>query len=144
GYGFPGELVDGNDLFAAHEATRRAVERARAGEGPTLIEARTYRLAPHNTSDDNTRYVDPDELERARARDPIVRLRAYLQERDLLDDEREAELGEAIGAELATAVEEMERAAERMPVELLYDHVYETPTPRLARQRAAALEEGGA
>src|SRR5215211_414790 len=59
GYGFPGELVDGNDLFAVHDATRRAVERARTGEGPTLIEARTYRLAPHNTADDSSRYLDP-------------------------------------------------------------------------------------
>lgn len=57
GVGFPGELVDGHDLFAVHDATARAVERARAGEGPTLIEARTYRMGPHNTSDDPTRYA---------------------------------------------------------------------------------------
>ena len=59
GYGIAGELVDGNDLFAMHDACSRAVARARAGEGPTLIEARTYRMGPHNTSDDPTRYVDP-------------------------------------------------------------------------------------
>jgi pyruvate dehydrogenase E1 component alpha subunit len=67
GYGIAGELVDGNDLFAMHDACTRAVARARAGEGPTLIEARTYRMGPHNTSDDPTRYVDPVELEERRA-----------------------------------------------------------------------------
>ena len=143
GYGFPGELVDGNDLFAMHDATTRAVERARAGEGPTLIEARTYRLAPHNTSDDNTRYVDPDELERARANDPIVRLRAYLNERDLLDEEGEAELREGITAEIAAAVAAMEEAAQEMPIELLYDNAYHEPPERLERQRAAAIAEHG-
>jgi pyruvate dehydrogenase E1 component alpha subunit len=127
-----------------HDAGRRAVERARAGEGPTLIEARTYRLAPHNTSDDNTRYIEAAELEEAQARDPIVRLRGYLESRDLLDEEREAELRDEIKAELADAVEQMEREAEEMPTELLYDNVYADPPARLARQREAALgEEGG-
>jgi pyruvate dehydrogenase E1 component alpha subunit len=143
GYDFPGELVDVNDLLAMHEAGRHAVERARAGEGPTLIEARTYRLAPHNTSDDNTRYVDPAELEQAQARDPVVRLRAYLESRDLIDDEREAAMRDEIKAELGEAVERMEREAERMPTELLYDNVYADPPPRLIRQRSAALGEPG-
>ena len=70
GYGIAGELVDGNDLFAMHDACSRAVARARAGEGPTLIEARTYRMGPHNTSDDPTRYVDPVELEERRGLRP--------------------------------------------------------------------------
>ena len=81
GYGIAGELVDGNDLFAMHDACTRAVARARAGEGPTLIEARTYRMGPHNTSDDPTRYVDPVELEERRAVDPIARVRRYLTAR---------------------------------------------------------------
>ena len=81
GYGIAGELVDGNDLFAMHDACTRAVARARAGEGPTLIEARTYRMGPHNTSDDPTRYVDPVELEERRAFDPIERVRRYLTAR---------------------------------------------------------------
>src|SRR5256885_12202464 len=62
GYGFAGELVDGNDLFAVHASVSRAVSRARAGEGPTLIEARTYRMGPHNTAHGPTRYVEPDRL----------------------------------------------------------------------------------
>ena len=81
GYGIAGELVDGNDLFAMHDACSRAVARARAGEGPTLIEARTYRMGPHNTSDDPTRYVDPVELEERRAFDPVARVRRYLTRR---------------------------------------------------------------
>src|SRR5215207_4169391 len=91
GYGMPGELVDGNDLFAMHDACSRAVTRARAGEGPTLIEARTYRMGPHNTSDDPTRYVDPVELEERRALDPIVRVRAHLTARGLVDPDGEEE-----------------------------------------------------
>jgi pyruvate dehydrogenase E1 component alpha subunit len=142
GYGFPGELVDGNDLFAVWEAMRRAVERARAGEGPTLIEARTYRLAPHNTSDDNTRYVDPEDLKRARALDPIPRLRAHLAERGLLAPDAEERMREEIAEEIAAAVKEMESAAAEQPEELLYDYVYEDLPPRLARQRRAALGEG--
>ena len=81
GYGIAGEAVDGNDLLAMHDACRRAVERARAGEGPTLIEARTHRMGPHNTSDDPTRYVDPAWLEERRAIDPVARVRRHLQAR---------------------------------------------------------------
>jgi pyruvate dehydrogenase E1 component alpha subunit len=145
GYGFPGELVDGNDLLAVHEAARRGVERARAGEGPTLIEARTYRLAPHNTSDDSTRYVDPAELERARGRDPLSRLRALLTSRDLLTEESERGLRDEVADEVAAAVEQMEAESE-FTAEQLYDYVYETPPERLVRQRtdlAGGEGEGG-
>jgi pyruvate dehydrogenase E1 component alpha subunit len=143
GYGFPGELVDGNDLFAVYEATRRAVERARAGEGPTLIEARTYRLAPHNTADDSSRYVDPTQLERARTRDPLTRLRTFLASRGLLDDQFEERLRDEVGKEIAAAVRQMESEAE-FAVDQLFEHVYETPPPRLERQRRALPDEGEA
>ena len=93
GYGIAGELVDGNDLFAMHDACTRAVARARAGEGPTLIEARTYRMGPHNTSDDPTRYVDPVELEERRAFDPIERVRRYLTAEGLIDEASEQRAG---------------------------------------------------
>lgn len=141
GYGFPGELVDGNDLFAVFEATRRAVERARAGEGPTLIEARTYRLAPHNTADDSTRYVDPQALEEAQARDPLRRLRAHLAERGLLDDEAAERMHAELSDEIAAAVAEMESRGDA-DVDLLFEHVYAERSPRLERQRRAAC--GGA
>jgi pyruvate dehydrogenase E1 component alpha subunit len=139
GYGFPGELVDGNDLFAVHDATQRAVARARAGEGPTLIEARTYRLAPHNTADDSTRYADPGEVERARARDPLPRLRAYLSSRALLSDEDEQRIRDEVAKEIGAAVKQMESESE-VTAEQLFDHVYATLPPRLERQRRALGE----
>ena len=140
GYGFPGLLVDGNDLFAMYEATRWAVERARAGEGPTLIEARTYRLGPHNTADDPTRYVDPDELEARRALDPLARLRAYMKERGLLEDGEEERLREELAAEVNDAVAEAES---HPPADAnnIFEHVYADPPPRLVAQRARATGE---
>ncbi len=141
GYGFPGELVDGNDLFAVYEATRRAVERARAGEGPTLIEARTYRLAPHNTADDSSRYVDPTQLEWARGRDPLPRLRNFLVAKGLLDDDSEQLIRDEVSEAVADAVREMESEAE-FAVEQLFEHVYATPPPRVEQQRHALADEG--
>lgn len=136
GYGFAGATVDGNDLLAVYDVTRQAVERALAGEGPTLIEAVTYRLGPHNTADDPTRYVDHDELERRRGLDPIERVRAFLRGRGLLTEEEE----EALRSELTEQVERAVRAAESHPparAEQLFDHVYANPFARFDAQRAA-------
>jgi pyruvate dehydrogenase E1 component alpha subunit len=138
GYGIPGELVDGNDLFAVHDACTRAVARARAGDGPTLIEARTYRMGPHNTSDDPTRYVDPAELEERRASDPVARLRRHLAARGLADEAAEKRLVDELRAEVDAAF----AAAESAPAAgagALFDHVYADPPERLRRQRAAAI-----
>ena len=140
GYGFPGELVDGNDLFAVHDATSRAVARARAGDGPTLIEARTYRMGAHNTADDPTRYVDPAELERRRAADPIDRLRRYLISRGLIDDAAEAKRAAEIEQEIEAAVSEAEAGPAPGPA-ALFDHVYAKPPQRVVDQRAEATEE---
>jgi pyruvate dehydrogenase E1 component alpha subunit len=138
GYGIAGELVDGNDLFAMHDACSRAVARARAGEGPTLIEARTYRMGPHNTSDDPTRYVDPDELEEQRALDPVARLRRYLTAEELTDEASEQRLLDELRAEFDAAVAEVEAAA--VPgAGALFDHVYAEPPARLEQQRREAL-----
>jgi pyruvate dehydrogenase E1 component alpha subunit len=139
GLGFPGELVDGNDLFAVHDATARAVARARAGEGPTLIEARTYRMGPHNTSDDPTRYVDPAELERRREFDPVDRMRRYLSARGLVDAASEEALRAEIEAEIDAAVADAE-GGPAPGVEAVFDHVYAKPPARVAAQRAAASE----
>ena len=78
GFGFPGVRVDGNDVLAVHAVTTAALERARSGNGPTLIEAYTYRMGAHTTSDDPTKYRLADELEHWRLKDPIERVRAYL------------------------------------------------------------------
>ena len=88
-YGFKGIKVDGNDIFAMYAATKEAVDRAREGGGPTLIEAYTYRLGPHTTSDDPTRYREDAEVEAWREKDPVKRYRIYLEKRGLWDDEME-------------------------------------------------------
>ena len=136
GYGMPGEVVDGNDLFAVHDACRRAVDRARAGEGPTLIEARTHRLGPHNTADDPTRYVGAAWLEERRALDPVARVRAYLQHQGLVDDAAEAELVERLRAEVDAAVEAVE-AIPPPSAAAMFEHAYARPPARLVAQRAA-------
>ena len=140
GYGFPGELVDGNDLFAVHAATARAVARARAGEGPTLIESRTYRMGPHNTADDPTRYVDPEELEAHRALDPVARVRGFLLDAGLLSDELEQRMRAEIEEELAAALAAAEaRGAGRTGQ--IFEHVYADPPTRLLKQRRALTGE---
>jgi pyruvate dehydrogenase E1 component alpha subunit len=132
-----GELVDGNDLFAMHDACSRAVARARAGDGPTLIEARTYRMGPHNTSDDPTRYVDPVELEERRALDPVARVRRYLTAEGLIDEGSEQRLVAELRAEFDAAVAEVEALASP-GVDAVFDHVYARPPARLEQQRREA------
>jgi pyruvate dehydrogenase E1 component alpha subunit len=142
GYGMAGELVDGNDLFAVHDACSRAVARARAGEGPTLIEARTYRMGPHNTSDDPTRYVDPVELEDRRAFDPIDRVRRYLTAEGLIDEAAEQRLVQELRAEVDAAFAEAQDSPEPGS-DAIFDHVYARAPGRLEAQRRAAAQEAG-
>ena len=137
GYGMAGERVDGNDLFAVYDACSRAVARARAGEGPTLVEAVTYRMGPHNTADDPTRYVDPVELEEHRALDPIERVRRHLRAEGLIDEASEARLVQELTAQFDAAMAEVEAAPAPGP-EALFDHVYARPPERLERQRREA------
>ena len=141
GYGFPGVLVDGNDLFAVAKATREAVARARAGDGPTLIESQTYRMGAHNTADDPSRYMDGGSLETWEQRDPLVRVRAYLSARDLIDEDREAELQTSIDHEVTAAIESAE-GFEPPHSGQIYTHVYADPPERLLEQQRAAEREG--
>lgn len=136
-YGFPGVLVDGNDFFAVYEASRWAADRARRGDGPTVIEARTYRLGAHNTADDPTRYVPADELEARRALDPVVRFQAHLESRGLVDDGVLQGLQERIAAEVSEAIDAAE-AAVPPGAAGIFDEVYANEPPRLARQRQEA------
>ncbi|MFM8998770.1 MAG: thiamine pyrophosphate-dependent dehydrogenase E1 component subunit alpha [Actinomycetota bacterium] len=107
GYGFPGVVVDGNDVLACYGAMRTAVARARAGEGPTLIEAKTYRFFPHTSDDDDRSYRSREEVDEARHRDPVAAFGAYLVEWGFLD----AAAIEALAAELRTGIEaDIERA----------------------------------
>ena len=138
GYGFPGVLVDGNDLLAVHAVTAEAVTRARAGLGPTLIESVTYRMGPHNTADDPTRYVDSSDLESWKPLDPIGRVQRHLSARGLWDDDGcrtvEAELAAEVDAALVIA-----RAAPPPTASQLFDHVYADAPATLDRQRAARV-----
>ncbi len=134
-FGIPGVTVDGTDPVAVFEATADARSRAVAGAGPTLIEAVTYRLGPHTTADDPTRYVPSDELEAARERDGIVTLRNQLLSEGLWSEEIE----QAVAAAADTRMEAAVQAGEARPVapDDFFDHVYADLTPRMQRQRAA-------
>ncbi|CAN5477772.1 MAG: pyruvate dehydrogenase (acetyl-transferring) E1 component subunit alpha [Acidimicrobiia bacterium] len=108
GYGMPGVLVDGMDVLAVYAATREAVERAAAGEGPTLIEAVCYRFGAHATADDARLYRDPDEETAWRRRDPVARFGVFLETRGLWDDEQEAALTAEAEADFDRALETIE------------------------------------
>lgn len=140
GYGMPGVRVDGNDVLACFEVMSDAAARARGGGGPTLIEAVTYRLGPHTTSDDPTRYRDPAEVQQWEALDPIPRYRTYLQNTGVWSerlDERVAARSKRLRAELRDAVV----GAPDFDVAEVFDTVYAEITPDLARQRDRLLAE---
>jgi 2-oxoisovalerate dehydrogenase E1 component alpha subunit len=123
GYGFPGYEIDGNDVLAVYETAREAVDRARRGDGPTLIEAKTYRLTAHSSDDDDRRYREREEIEEWRLKDPIVRFEKYLQENGLLDEEKKDEIEAGIKAEVTEASDYAEEAPFADPEEVL-ERVY--------------------
>jgi 2-oxoisovalerate dehydrogenase E1 component alpha subunit len=134
GYGMPGVRCDGNDVLGTYAVTKRAVERARRGEGPTFIEAMTYRMEAHTTSDDPSRYRTKAELEEAAKTDPLVRMRNFLDGRGLWDDDLEASCDDA-GRAAATALREsIYDAPHGDPMEV-FDHVYVDDTGHYDRQR---------
>jgi pyruvate dehydrogenase E1 component alpha subunit len=137
-FGIPGLQVDGNDASAVYNAVDEARNRALAGLGPTLIEADLYRLGPHTTADDPTRYVPIDDLAAAKQDDPVDRLRAALSEAGFWDDDIHAATEVAAVARLDEAFE----AAKATPLEpdAVLDHCYATDTPRIAKQRTELLE----
>jgi TPP-dependent pyruvate/acetoin dehydrogenase alpha subunit len=122
-YGFPGVRVDGNDILAVVRVTRDALERARAGEGPTLVEALTYRMGAHSTSDDPTHYRSEEEVEAWRRKDPIRRFAAHLKKEGLLTDQAEAAVAEEAREEVQRAVAACE-SAPPVPPESLVEDVY--------------------
>jgi pyruvate dehydrogenase E1 component alpha subunit len=135
GFGFPGVRVDGNDVFACLAVTRAALDRARTGNGPTLIEAYTYRMGAHTTSDDPTRYRGNDEVELWRTRDPIARLRAHLVREGLADDAYFAE----VDAEADTLAAEVRAACLALPDPhplSMFDYAYTEPHAQVTAERA--------
>ncbi|MFD3917981.1 pyruvate dehydrogenase (acetyl-transferring) E1 component subunit alpha [Streptomyces sp. NPDC058595] len=123
GFGFPGVRVDGNDVLACLAVTRAALERARTGQGPMLVEAFTYRMGAHTTSDDPTKYRADEEREAWEAKDPILRLRAYLERESAADEAFFAALEEESEA-LGRRVREAVRAMPDPDHMAIFDHVY--------------------
>jgi TPP-dependent pyruvate/acetoin dehydrogenase alpha subunit len=135
GYGIPGTRVDGGDVLAVHEAAREAVARARAGEGPTFIEAVTYRSAPHATADDPNAYIDQQRVEDERANECVGRFAGYLRRQGVLHDA----LDEQIRAEAADAMRAGIAAAEAEPpadVGLVFEHALADPPESFAHDLA--------
>ncbi|MEP6797857.1 MAG: thiamine pyrophosphate-dependent enzyme, partial [Lapillicoccus sp.] len=138
GFGFPGIRVDGNDVLAVYAVTQHALEEARSGQGPTLIEAWTYRMGAHTTSDDPTKYRVSAEVEVWKLRDPIERLKAYLAHEGKAD----REFFEAVEVEadaLAVHVREGTLAMPDPSGESMFDNVYVEPHPLLAAEREQFL-----
>jgi 2-oxoisovalerate dehydrogenase E1 component alpha subunit len=138
GFGFPGIRVDGNDVLAVLAVTRWALDRARNGEGPTLVEAFTYRMGAHTTSDDPSRYRIADELESWKLKDPIERVKAYLVREGWAD----AEFFEAVEAEseqLAVRVREGVRTMPDPDPSSIFEHVYAEPHALVDEERAGYL-----
>jgi pyruvate dehydrogenase E1 component alpha subunit len=130
GYGMPGVRVDGGDVLAVYEATTEAVGRARAGEGPTFVEAVTYRCAPHATADDPTAYIDPGRVEEEKRNECVGRYERYLRRLGLLDDET----AEGVRADALELMRAGIAAAEALPPpdpEVVFAHAYVDPPPSL-------------
>ncbi|MEU7993749.1 pyruvate dehydrogenase (acetyl-transferring) E1 component subunit alpha [Micromonospora sp. NPDC049060] len=149
GYGVPSEQVDGNDPVAVLAVLTRAVEHARSGKGPFLVEAHTYRMEAHTNADDASRYRDGAEVEAWRDRDPVARLETYLRARGALDDAAVAAVTEEAEAYAADLRVRMNAQPTVDPMSL-FEHVYAEPTPQLVEQReqvraelAAAQDEEG-
>jgi pyruvate dehydrogenase E1 component alpha subunit len=149
-YGIPGIQVDGNDVFAVYLAVQEAVERARAGKGPTLIECVTYRLSLHTTADDPTKYRSAEEVKEWERRDPLVRLQKYVMDRKLLSHKHLKDLEAGIQADIDQAWQEAQEQMASIGDPLdIFDYVYAELPPYLAEQRRtfqqflARQKEGG-
>ncbi|HET6777175.1 MAG TPA: thiamine pyrophosphate-dependent dehydrogenase E1 component subunit alpha [Actinomycetota bacterium] len=117
-YGFPGVVVDGNDVLACFAAMKEAVARARSGRGPTLIECKTYRFQPHTSDDDDRTYRSREEVEKARLHDPVSRFASYLTGQGLVGDEEIASMTQEVKAELDVSIDKAWNAADPDPATL--------------------------
>jgi pyruvate dehydrogenase E1 component alpha subunit len=138
GFGLPAQLVDGNDILAVYDVMHKAIERARSGEGPTLIETLTYRVGAHTTADDPTRYRDALEVEAWRAKDPITRFEKFLVARGLLNGAQVQEMVAGVEEEINEAVQVAESTPPMAP-DSFFDYTSATLTPRLQAQREDLL-----
>jgi len=132
-YGMPGIQVDGNDIFAVYVATKTAIERARRGDGPTLIEAYTYRIGAHTTSDDPTRYRSDDEVESWKKKDPIDRMKKYLINKEYLTEEENTKLVQMCGKIAEDAFKYVE-ANGKTKLDDIFKYHFKEMTPQLVEQ----------
>ena len=132
-YGVPSVRVDGNDVIAVYTVAREAVERARRGEGPTLIEAVTYRMGPHTTADDPGKYRDPEEAKLFERVDPIARVKKLLIKKGLLDEESDRRIWEEWSSRIEDVVKKCYNKPP-LPVEVILENVYSKPTWNLLEQ----------
>ena len=141
-YGIPGIQVDGNDILAVYAAAKEAVERARSGGGPTLIECVTYRMMMHTTADDPKRYRTEKEVAEWKKRDPITRLQKFLMEKGLLAQDKIDSLEEEIKAEIQVAVERAEQKMSELGDPLdMFEHAYAEASTTLQEQREELVQE---
>jgi pyruvate dehydrogenase E1 component alpha subunit len=138
-YGMPGVQIDGNDLLGVYQTTKEAIDRARGGGGPTLIEAVTYRLGPHTTADDPARYRGADLTEEWRQRDPLERVRRFLSEREVWSESWQQQIEKEAAEEVDLAIERAEGLAPLGPGDI-FDAMFETLPPHLAKQRIEATQ----
>ena len=141
-YGIPGVRVDGNDVLAVYRVCKEAIDRARNGEGPTMVETVTYRMGSHSSSDDASRYRDQEEYELWQKRDPIQRFQKYLKHRKLWTEEWQSEIEDGFKAELNAAIKRAE-AADKPSIESMFEDVYMNPTRQLRDQRDELLSLEG-
>lgn len=137
-YGMPGVRVDGNDVLAVYAAVKEAADRARSGGGPTFLECVTYRMGPHSSSDDPTRYRSDEEVAAWAKKDPIDRFERYLRRAELLDDATRESLLAEVEAEISAAIDEVEPLGPPAR-STLFDDLYAVEPPSLTEQRRALL-----
>ena len=141
-YGFPGIQVDGNDILAVYSAACEAVERARSGKGPTMIECITYRLMMHTTADDPKRYRTEEEVKEWEAKDPLVRYQKYLKEKGIISDSKIEEVEAKVKEEIQKAVDRAEKLMKEYTDPLImFDHVYAEMPESLQAQKEELKEE---
>ncbi len=126
-YGFEGTLVDGNDVLAVYKATKAAVDKARSGGGPTLIEAVTYRIGGHSSSDDPSRYRSPEEVELWKNRDPIKRFRVYLTKKGLMTEQEDRNMQEEVENEIVAVIKDSEKVPQPSALSMFTDVYAEMP-----------------
>jgi 2-oxoisovalerate dehydrogenase E1 component subunit alpha len=140
--GIPGLQVDGNDVIAVRQTVSEAVARARRGEGPTLIEAITYRLSDHTTADDASRYRDASEVKEAWSKEPLLRIRKYLTKLNVWDEAREEALKAECARDVEAAVDEY-LSAPKPSTDAMFDYLFAQPPKALLEQRALARRYAG-